>query len=174
MTSGNSEGKNTVQWKEQEGHFSFEVKPSLTGTYRLKDRNGNAVEAEFRNGTWSIDTAGLVGWSGRFWVSDKDQILAAKRKCGGFRAHKDKSYTPAARNAVKLARYYANEKGKKVRAVVYYLIAHRIDSTVLQAFDLEWQATNAAKLQRYRAGIDTRVDKFFVKRGAPVRSSASV
>ncbi|HDR9761910.1 MULTISPECIES: hypothetical protein [Burkholderia] len=163
-----------MQWKEQAGHFSFEVKPSLTGKYRLKDRNGNAVEAEFRNGTWSIDTAGYVGWSGRFWVSDKDQILAAKRKCGGFRAHKDKSYRPAARNAVKLARYYANEKGKKVRAVVYYLIAHRIDSTVLQPFDLEWQAANAAKLQRYRAGIDARVDKFFVKRGAPVRPSASV
>lgn len=167
-------GKATVQWTEQEGHFSFNVKPSLTGKYRLKDGSGNAVEAEFRDGTWSVDTAGFVGWSGRFWVSDKDQILAAKRKCSGFRAHKVKSYTPAARNAVKLARHYANVKGKKVRAVMYYLIAHRIDSTVLQSFDLEWQATNAAKLLRYRAGIDARVDKFFVKRGAPVRTTPSV
>lgn len=163
-----------MQWKEQEGHFGFDVKPSLTGKYRLKDGKGNAVEAEFRDGTWSIDTAGFVGWSGRFWVADKNQILTAKRKCSGFRAHKDKSYRSAARNAVKLARHYANEKGKKVRAVVYYLIAHRIDSTVLQSFDLEWQATNTAKLQRYRTGIDARVDKFFVKRGAPVRPSPSV
>ncbi|WP_176317625.1 hypothetical protein [Burkholderia vietnamiensis] len=163
-----------MQWTEQDGHFSFDVKPSLTGKYRLKDESGNAVEAEFRDGTWSVETSGFVGWSGRFWVSDKDQILAAKRKCSGFRAHKVKSYTPAARNAVKLARHYANVKGKKVRAVVYYLIAHRIDSTVLQSFDLEWQATNAAKLLPYRAGIDARVDKFFVKRGAPVRTTPSV
>lgn len=163
-----------MQWKEQEGHFSFDIRPTLTGKYRLTEANGNAVEAEFRDGRWSVDTAGFVGWSGRVWVTGKDQILVAKRKCSSFRAHKDESYRPAARNAVKLARHYANEKGKKVRAVVYYLIAHRIDPTVLQAFDLEWQATNAPRLHSYRPGIDARVDKFFAKRGAPVRPQASV
>ena len=47
-------------------------------------------------------------------------------------------------------------------------------SARVQAILQRAKAANAAKLQRYRAGIDARVDKFFVKRGAPVRPSASV
>lgn len=162
-----------MAWTEQNELFNFKAAPQISGEYRLHRADGTHTQVVFADGKWLIDTTDFVGWTGRLWRLTEEEVLALRRRCGRFKAHKTDSYRKVAQAAVRLARHYASAR-QRVQASRYYLIAHRIDVTSLKPYDLEWQTVNVRRVRAKRPDIDAQVDGFFSKRGEPVKQSATL
>ncbi|CAB3754012.1 hypothetical protein [Paraburkholderia humisilvae] len=164
-----------MKWVDQQDYFPFKVKPRIEGEYNLHHADGGPpTRHEFRAGNWAVDTASFVGWSGRLWQADKVEVVEAKRHCSRYRSGKSESKSRrVALSAVRVARFYGSQgKIGRTKAVRFYLIAHRIDPTALKDWDRAWQAANVLKLGPGRPLIEAQVDRFFGKRGEPVRAAS--